>query len=384
MDSSQDKNLPPTERRLEKARKDGQVAHSQHLSHFAVLAGGAFAVFGLIHLAVDRLLAMLQGQLRFDAKNLAEPALMAQQAMELSYSGLLVSLPFGLLVMALSVIASLSVTGLLISFKPLTPDLSKLNPLSGMGRIFSRAKAVEVAQLSLIIAVLAVVIVIYVNTHLEEMAALALQADQPALKAASHWMISGLGMMLLVIAAVAAIDVPVQISLHKSQLKMSEQEVREEHKESEGNPETKNRRRALQREIAQRQSILQVSKADFIVVNPTHYAVALRYDESSMGAPRVIAKGVDLVALKIREVARHHEVPLLEAPMLARALYAHAEIDEDIPAALYTAVAQVLAYVYRMRAAMRGEEPFPAACPVPEIPPELDPLHSNAMRAAKP
>ena len=384
MDSSQDKNLPPTERRLEKARKDGQVAHSQHLSHFAVLAGGAFAVFGLIHLAVDRLLAMLQGQLRFDAKNLAEPALMAQQAMELSYSGLLVSLPFGLLVMALSVGASLSVTGLLISFKPLTPDLSKLNPLSGMGRIFSRAKAVEVAQLSIIIAVLAVVIVIYVNTHLEEMAALALQADQPALKAASHWMISGLGMMLLVIAVVAAIDVPVQITLHKSQLKMSEQEVREEHKESEGNPETKNRRRALQREIAQRQSILQVPKADFIVVNPTHYAVALRYDESSMGAPRVIAKGVDLVALKIREVARHHEVPLLEAPMLARALYAHAEIDEDIPAALYTAVAQVLAYVYRMRAAMRGEEPFPAACPVPEIPPELDPLHSNAMRAAKP
>lgn len=380
MDSSQDKNLPPTERRLEKARKDGQVAHSQHLSHFAVLGGGAFALFGLVHLAVERLLVMLQSQLRFDANTLAEPALMAQQTMELTFSGLLVSLPFGLIVMALSVLASLSVTGLLITFKPLTPDLSKLNPLSGMGRIFSRAKAVEVAQLIIIIAVLAVVIVTYVNTHLDEMAALALQADQHALKAASHWMVSGLGMMLLVIAIVAAIDVPVQITLHKSQLKMSEQEVREEHKESEGNPETKNRRRARQREIAQRQSIRQVPKADFVVVNPTHYAVALRYDESSMGAPRVIAKGVDLVALKIREVARHHEVPLLEAPMLARALYAHAELDEDIPAALYTAVAQVLAYVYRMRAAMRGEEPFPAHCPVPEIPPELDPLHANALK----
>jgi flagellar biosynthetic protein FlhB len=365
---------------LEKARGDGQVAHSQHLSHFAVLGGGAFALFGLVHLAVERLLVMLQSQLRFDANTLAEPALMAQQTMELTFSGLLVSLPFGLIVMALSVLASLSVTGLLITFKPLTPDLSKLNPLSGMGRIFSRAKAVEVAQLIIIIAVLAVVIVTYVNTHLEEMAALALQADQAALKAASHWMVSGLGMMLLVIAIVAAIDVPVQITLHKSQLKMSEQEVREEHKESEGNPETKNRRRARQREIAQRQSIRQVPKADFVVVNPTHYAVALRYDESSMGAPRVIAKGVDLVALKIREVARHHEVPLLEAPMLARALYAHAELDEDIPAALYTAVAQVLAYVYRMRAAMRGEEPFPAHCPVPEIPPELDPLHANALK----
>ena len=382
MDSSQDKNLPPTERRLEKARKDGQVAHSQHLSHFAVLGGGAFALFGLVHLAVERLLVMLQSQLRFDANTLAEPALMTQQTMELTFSGLLVSLPFGLIVMALSVLASLSVTGLLITFKPLTPDLSKLNPLSGMGRIFSRAKAVEVAQLIIIIAVLAVVIVTYVNTHLEEMAALALQADQAALKAASHWMVSGLGMMLLVIAIVAAIDVPVQVTLYKSQLKMSEQEVREEHKESEGNPETKNRRRARQREIAQRQSIRQVPKADFVVVNPTHYAVALRYDESSMGAPRVIAKGVDLVALKIREVARHHEVPLLEAPMLARALYAHAELDEDIPAALYTAVAQVLAYVYRLRAAMRGEEPFPAHCPVPEIPPELDPLHANALKEA--
>ena len=383
MDSSQDKKLPPTERRLEKAREDGQVAHSQHLSHFAVLAGGAFALFGLMQQGVYRLQVMLQSQLRFDASTLAEPALMTEQATELTISGLLVSLPFGLLVMALSMGASLSLTGLLITTKPLTPDTSKLNPLSGMGRIFSRAKAIEVAQLSTIVAILAVVIVTYVNTHLQEMVALALQADQAALKAASHWVTSGLGMMLLVIAIVAAIDVPIQITLHKSKLKMSEQEVRDEHKESEGNPETKSRRRARQQEIAQRQSIRQVPKADFIVVNPTHYAVALRYDESSMGAPRVIAKGVDLVALKIREVARHHQVPLLESPMLARALYAHAEIDEDIPAALYTAVAQVLAYVYRMRAAVRGEEPYPAPCPVPEIPPELDPLHANAQKAAR-
>lgn len=383
MDSSQDKNLPPTERRLEKAREDGQVAHSQHLSHFATLAGGAFALFGLMHLAVDRLLLMLQSQLRFDAKTLANPALMTQQVTDLIFSGLLVSLPFGLLVMALSIGASVSLTGLLITYKPLTPDFSKLNPLSGMGRIFSRAKAVEVAQLTVITAILAVVIVAYVSTHFQEMAALALQPEHPALKAASKWVTSGLGMMLLVIAIVAAIDVPVQINLHRSQLKMSEQEVREEHKESEGNPEIKSRRRARQKEITQRQSIRQVPKADFVVVNPTHYAVALRYDESSMGAPRVIAKGVDLIALKIREVASHHKVQLLEAPMLARALYAHAEIDEDIPAALYTAVAQVLAYVYRMRAALRGEEPFPGAFPAPEIPAELDPSYPSAQKAVK-
>jgi flagellar biosynthetic protein FlhB len=384
MDSSQDKNLPPTERRLQKAREDGQVAHSQHFSHFAVLVGGAFAVYGLMHLAVDQLLVMLQRQLQFNAKTLAEPSLMTQQASDLTLSGLLVSVPFGLIIMVLSAGATIGLTGLMITYKPLTPDFSKMSPLSGLGRIFSRAKAVEVAQLSVIIAVLAVVIVLYVSSHLREVAALAFQPERPALKVAGQWVMSGLGMMLLVIAIVAAVDVPVQITLHKSRLKMSEQEVREEHKESEGNPETKSRRRARQREMAQRQSIRQVPKADFVVVNPTHYAVALRYDESSMGAPRVIAKGVDLVALKIREVARHHEVPLLEAPMLARALYTHAEIDEDIPAALYTAVAQVLAYVYRMRAALRGEEPFPAPCPVPEIPPELDPLHANAQRASTP
>lgn len=383
MDSSQDKNLPATERRIQKAREDGQVPHSQHLSHFAVLAGGAFALFSLTQMAVEHLLAMLKKQLQFDASTLAEPALMTEQAMSLTLSGLVVTLPFGLIMMALSMGATLGLTGLLITFKPLSPDFSKINPLSGLGRIFSRAKAVEVAQLSVIIAVLAIVIVLYVRTHMADVAALALQPEAPALRAAGQWVMSGLAMMLLIIAIVAAIDVPVQIALHKSQLKMSEQEVRQEHKESEGNPETKSRRRARQREIAQQQSIRQVPKADFVVVNPTHYAVALRYDESNMGAPRVIAKGVDLVALKIREVARHHQIPLLEAPMLARALYAHAEIDEDIPAALYTAVAQVLAYVYRLRAALRGEEPFPAECPVPEIPAELDPLQAKAPKGTR-
>jgi len=174
---------------------------------------------------------------------------------------------------------------------------------------------------------------------------------------------------------VAGIDVPLARFLHKQQLRMSHQEVKQEHKETEGNPQLKGRMRALQREAAQRNSISAVPKADLVVMNPTHYAVAIRYDETTMAAPRVIAKGADLLAMKIREVAKGCDVPVLQSPMLARALYAHAEIDSEIPPGLYNAVAQVLAYVYQLKAALRGKGPMPAAQPVPDVPPELDPHH---------
>ena len=157
---------------------------------------------------------------------------------------------------------------------------------------------------------------------------------------------------------------------------MSHEEVKQENKESNGNPHTKGRQRQRQREIAQRSSVAAVPKADFVVMNPTHYAVALKYDDKNMGAPQVIAKGADLLALKIREIARNHAVPVLESPVLARALYAHAELDREIPAPLFGAVAQVLAYVYRLKAALRGEGPMPELQPDPFVPKELDPLNT--------
>jgi flagellar biosynthetic protein FlhB len=179
------------------------------------------------------------------------------------------------------------------------------------------------------------------------------------------------------------IDVPLQKVLFLQRLKMSHQEVKQEHKESEGSPELKGKIRQKQREISQRASISAVPKADFVVTNPTHYSVALRYDEATMAAPQVVAMGADLVALKIREVAKAHSIPVLESPMLARALYAHAEIDQSIPSTLYTAVAQILAYVYRLKASMRGEAPAPGELPQPHVPPELDP-HTPRAAAAKP
>ena len=181
--------------------------------------------------------------------------------------------------------------------------------------------------------------------------------------------------MLLAVLGAALIDVPLQSFLHRNEMKMSHQEVKQEGKESEGNPEVKAKIRRKQRDMALRNSVNAVPKADFVVMNPTHFAVAIRYDEGSMGAPQVISKGSDLLAMRIRDIAKQHAIPVLQSPMLARALYANAELDRDIPSSLYTAVAQVLAYVYRLKAAMRGEGPMPGEPPLPAVPPELDPAN---------
>jgi flagellar biosynthesis protein FlhB len=181
--------------------------------------------------------------------------------------------------------------------------------------------------------------------------------------------------LLLITVLVAAIDVPLARYQYQQRLKMSHQEIKQEHKESEGSPQMKGKRRAMQREMAQKNSVAAVPKADMVLTNPTHYSVAIQYNESSMMAPRVIAKGADLVAFRIREVAKEHHVPVLQSPMLARALYAHTEIDQEIPSGLYTAVAQVLAYVYQMRAALKGQGVMPTVQPNPDVPVELDPHH---------
>ena len=378
MASSQDKNLPATQRRIQQARDDGQVAHSQHLMHLAILGGGAMILFGLLPGILDRLLAMMRSQLRFDAHTLSEPNSMMAQVQTMSSAALTVTLPLPLMVSALAVCSSVLVGGFLITLKPLGPDFSKINPLTGLGRLFSKDKLVEVALLGLIVIALCVVASLYIyhNTHL--LAVLSLQRDEATLLMAGKWLMQGLTLLLLVIVLIAAIDTPLQFFLHHQRLKMSVQELKEEFKESEGNPEIKSKRRARQGEIAQQNSVRQVEKADFILTNPTHYSVAICYDDAKMGAPRVIAKGADLIALKIRQEAQQHNIPLLESPRLARALFAHTEIDDEIPAALYMAVAQVLAYVYQLKAALSGLGPRPGPCPVPDVPDELDP-HSPSF-----
>lgn len=373
MDSSaQDKNLPATAKRLQEARDEGQIAHSRDLGHLAVLGGGALILLALLPAAFEGLRTMLRAQLRFDHTALREPTQALQRMSEGLGQGLMVYLPLGVLTLALALVVAVASGSWGFTTKPLMPNFGKINPLSGMGRLFSKQQLVETVKLVFITAVVALVGWRFLASHLQDFASLVMQPLETGLGQLGQWMVSGVGLLLVVVAVVAAVDFPVQKLLHAHRLRMSHQEVKEEFKQAEGDPTFKGKRRAKARELAQRLSISAVPRADLVVMNPTHYAVAIRYDDATMGAPRVIAKGTDLLAMKIRDVAKASKVPVLQSPMLARALYANAEIDQEIPSALYTAVAQVLAYVYQLKAALRGEGAMPAE-PQPQVPPELDP-----------
>ena len=375
MDSSQDKDLPASERKLQKARTDGQAARSRDLSHLAILGTGAVCMLAMAPDLFEHMeLAMAQA-LRFDAAAVHATDSMLKRLQDMLSIGLIASAVFAFSTASAALISAIGAGGWVFSAKPITPQFKRLNPISGAANLLSKQQLTNVAKMVLMTAILSAVAWNYMSGSIEQVAILSLQPSALAIGQAAQWLISGIALLLLVVFLVALVDVPLQSYFFKARLKMSHQEVKQEHKEAEGNPHTKGRQRQRQREIADGASVTAVPKADFVVMNPTHYAVALRYDENSMNAPQVISKGTDLIAMKIRDLAKQHAVPVLESPMLARALYAHAELDQPIPAALYTAVAQILAYVYRLKAALRVEGRMPDEQPDPQVPPELDPLN---------
>ena len=378
---SQDRNLPATERKLRKAQEDGQVNRSEDLSHLAVLGAGAAAVLALAPILFEQLRQGLGRQLSFDAGTIRNSGSMILRLGEATTIGLAGCVAFAAIIITAAIAASVTSGGWVNSLKPLMPDFSRLNPISGFGNLFTKKKLLSVGKMIVLTVVLTTIAALYLTSSLQSVAALELQPSRAAIRHLTEWLTSGLGLLLLVILLAALVDVPLQAYLQRDQLKMSHQEVQQEGKESDGNPQIKGKIRQKQREMAQRSSVNAVPKADFVVMNPTHFAVAIRYDDATMHAPQVISKGADLLALKIRDIAKHHSIPVLQSPMLARALYANAELDQDIPSALYTAVAQVLAYVYRLRAALRGEGPMPGEAPQPLVPLELDPL-AKTIRAA--
>lgn len=384
MESSQDRSLPATERKLQKARTDGQAARSRDLSHLAILGTGAACLLVFTPQMFDQLLRAMEQQLVFDAATVQATGSMLTRLQGMSVVGLVASAVFSIVISAAALLSAIGAGGWVFSFKPITPQFNRLNPISGTANLFSKQQMANVLKMVLMTAILSAVAWKYMNGSIEKVAMLVLQPSPVAIRHVANWLTAGMGLLLLVVFLVAMVDVPLQAFFFKDRLKMSHQEVKQEHKESEGSPEVKGRMRQRQREIADRASITAVPKADFVVMNPTHYAVALKYDEQTMSAPQVISKGTDLIALKIRELAKSHDVPVLESPVLARALYAHAELDQAIPAQLYTAVAQVLAYVYRLKAAMRGQGRMPEDLPEPFVPPELDPLNKTAHQGKQP
>ena len=378
MESSQEKSLPATERKLQKTREDGQGARSRDLSHLAILGAGAGCLMVWTPELMEHMQRAMGQQLSFDAATVMATGSMLTRLQDMVLVGLVASLVFAVLTGGAALLSAIGAGGWIFSAKPITPQLSRLNPISGAANLFSKQQMANVAKMVLMTAILSFVAWNFMGNSIDRVARLVLQPSPLALRDVAQWLISGTSLLLLVVFLAAVIDVPLQAYFFKSRLKMSHEEVKQEHKESDGNPHTKGRIRQRQREMADRASVGAVPKADFVVMNPTHYAVALKYDEQTMSAPQVIARGTDLIALKIRDLAGTHGVPVLQSPMLARALYAHAELDQAIPATLYTAVAQVLAYVYRLKAALRGEGKMPDALVQPHVPPELDPLNRVA------
>ncbi len=380
-ETAQDRHLPASARKIQKAREDGQVARSRDLGHFAAVAAAGGLLAALAPELAGWLKGILAAGLQFDARSLAAPDAMTARLGALALKTIGIVLPLGGVMLAAALAAGLASGGWNWTFKPLRPKFGKLDPLAGVGRMFSKQHLGETLKASLLALVLGTIGALYLRAQLPAFVA-TLDLPLPAAVAQATGALQG-GVMLLAaaLAVFALIDVPLQRKWLQDRLKMSHQEVKEEFRQLEGNVEVKGKMKALMRERVKRRMLAAVPRADLVVMNPSHYAVALKYDDATMAAPRVLAKGADLLALRIRDIAKEAGVPVLEAPPLARALYAHAEIDREVPAALFAAVAQVLAYVYQLRAALAGRGAMPAELPALSVPGELDP-HHKTMGAA--
>jgi flagellar biosynthetic protein FlhB len=383
-DSAQDRKLPASQRKIDKARADGQVARSRDLGHFAAVAGGVALIVAMAPLLAHRLPRLLAAGLRFDASQIARPEQMSDRLLALYVPSLLILAPLFATTVALAIASSLLAGGWNFTLKPLQPDFSKFNPLTGLGRVFSGQQLTGTLKACLLAVLLGTVGGVYLATHWARHAEMLAMPLPAALQAGGSLLQDGVLLLCGVLAAFALVDVPLQRELLMRRLRMSQQEMKKEFREQEGNAELKGLVRRRMREMANKRMMAQVPLADLVVMNPTHYAVALKYDDATMAAPRIVAMGADLLALKIRDLAREAGVPVLQAPPLARALYAHGELDQEIPARLFGAVAQVLAWVYQLRDAMASGRASMADAPVPEVPADLDPQNQASHKPADP
>jgi len=371
-ESDLDKTEAATPRRLEKAREEGQVARSRELASFALLAAGFYGAWLLAGPTGGHLQAMLRGAFTFDRAIAFDTNRMLSAAGSASLEGFAALLPILALTGVAALLAPMALGGWLISSKTFELKFDRLNPISGLGRIFSIQGPIQLGMSFAKTLVVGGIGGIAIWRSKDELLALATQPLRVAVPDAMHLIAVCCGTTVAGMLVVAALDVPYQIWQYNKKLRMTKEEVKREHRENEGDPHVKGRIRQQQRAIARRRMMAAVPKADVVVTNPTHFAVALQYTDGEMRAPKVVAKGVNLVAARIRELAAEHNVPLLEAPPLARALYHNVELEREIPGSLYSAVAEVLAWVYQLKRFRSEGGAFPAMPVDLEVPAELD------------
>ena len=372
-ESDAEKTEPASARRLEQAREEGDVPRSRELATFTVLMTAGAGLWMTGGGLVRQLNATMVSGLALTREQIFNPTLLIERVTSDIAQVMLACLPLALAIMIVALASPLLIGGWLFSSKAFMPNFGKLNPIKGIGNMFSKNALVELFKaIAKTVVVGAVAYLVVVN---QKDAVFGLAVEE--VRSASAHLVDLMGSAFLFIVGglglVAAIDGPYQMWHYNDKLKMTRQEVIQESKESDGNPQIKGKIRQLQREMAQRRMMDAVPTADVVVTNPTHYAVALKYADGERGAPRVVAKGADVIAARIRELAKENNVAMLEAPALARALHKHTEIGDEIPEALYSAVAEVLAYVFQLRAFKKGDGKHPDRPGKLPVPPELDP-----------
>jgi flagellar biosynthetic protein FlhB len=374
-DDRDERQLPASERKLREARENGQVPRSREAGHAAALLAALLMIAFYGPIFAERTLGLIRGTLRFDRALTREPQRAIEAAASAAGEALWAVLPLLAAPLAAGMLATLAVGGLVFSFKPVTPDLAKIDPLAGFGRLASIDSVISVLKLAGLAFAVGGVGAWFVSDGLGRFASYAGMSLPAALATAGGDLRAGLLSVAAVVMLAALIDAPVQMWRHQKKLMMTPAEAKREHRESEGDPQVKARIRQKQREASRGRMLAAVPTADVVVTNPTHFAVALKYDEGGERAPRVVAKGAELLAARIREIATEAGVPLLESPPLARALFKHVEVDREIPAALYSAVAQVLAWVYQLEQHVAGRGVRPRE-PGIAVPPGMDPAEA--------
>lgn len=362
-DDGQERTQDPTAKRLQDAKDKGQVARSRELSTMLVMisCAAAFLILG------D---SLGQGFMSLFRYCLSPQFLSGRSSdelpgafMEVLVDGLWLTWPIMAVCIVAAILASVMLGGMVFS---LSFKIEKLNPITGIGRLFSMQSVVELIKSVAKVVFIGGVAWILLDQLTDDILGLSLQTADVAVAGSARLMLWFLFMVSLPLILIALMDVPWQLWSHHKQLRMTRQEVVDEHKESEGRPEVKQKIRELQQAVARQRMMTKVPTADVIITNPTHYAVALRYDLRQGQAPILVAKGIDEVAARIRALGEQSQVPLVASPLLARAVYASCDLDHEIPAGLYLAVAQILTYVYQLKQWQEQGGDMPDA-PVPEV-----------------
>ncbi len=370
-DSSQEKTEEATPRRLEKAREDGQIPRSRELTTTAVLLAGSISLLIFGGFIAQNLLRILEVNFSLSREAIFDTQWMFNHLGHSFYKALWALVPFFITVLIAAVAGPVALGGWLFSGKALAPKLDRLSPISGLKRMFSVKSLVELFKA--IGKVLVVVAAAYflLLAMKESILGLSFEGLQRGVRHSLNLSAWAAVIMSAATILIVVMDVPFQIWDHAKKLKMSRQEIKDEMKDTEGKPEVKGKIRMLQQQMAQKRMMASVPEADVIITNPTHFSCALKYNPDTMETPILLAKGVDHMAMKIREVARMHKIEFVEAPVLARAIYHTTEIEQEIPRGLYVAVAQVLAYVFQLRAFRKGKGDRPDYPRKLNIPPEL-------------